>query len=851
MGSIQINSSNSTELSNEFSQLNQIEIDEGDVVGGGGFGEVFSCVSIDGKIPGNSLVVKILTNEVNQNIKTIQKLQNALRKKNRELKLKRSSLLDEYPGLIAVPQCSFLGKWNGKEIAGYVMYNLRDLGFHEFSEILGTKVVQKFDALYNNGIDGFNTCVKVSYQFARTMRFLSEIDFLHADIKEESLFVNVNSGICAVIDFDSGAIGTDVPTTKGAGQGWYAPEITDLIGSRGSGGNRRVNRFTENWSVAVGLHYIMFGFHPYHFLKTTVGTAVEVYLDDLEWPNISINHPSKNDFRDTEIGIHQSMFDLLGLPLQNAFKTTFNTGFSNPKARKEPKEWEKAFALMWDKPEIIWFEASDYFVASRKTVRITWSTRNANRILINETEVTNEKHYDFVPNTDSVMQLTAINEVGIKTQKECHIQVSKEPPTIQSFESDKVQRDDVSPVTLSWHVINAEKLILNPGNIDVTNLSSFDVFPIKITTYSLEAYSFFGVKSKSEISIKVSQEAPKVKLFKASTTYRMDKTPVELSWDVEGAEEVILRPEGRTLSSRGSLFVDPRKNTNYTLVSTSMFGVETQKEVSIEVSNEPPAIKFLKADKKIREDITPVILTWQVGGAEKLTLQPGNIDVTHLHSYEVTPLKNTTYVLEVTSYFNVNERSEIQVKVSDKPAEIDFFNTSARMRTDKTPVQLSWNVSGAEDVVLEPFGISVPSSGDYEVAPLKDTIYTLRTATMFGVKNSKECTVQVSREPPTIEEFSARLVELESESYELFWKTKDAECVEILPDVGDVSHLNGILLKEPYDIELVATSMFGFQAKKALELTPLFMKGVDEEIFTLHINDELFKSKPNNNIFKK
>ncbi|MEN8847582.1 MAG: sulfatase-like hydrolase/transferase [Akkermansiaceae bacterium] len=72
------------------------------------------------------------------------------------------------------------------------------------------------------------------------------------------------------------------------------------------------------------------------------------------------------------------------------------------------------------------------------------------------------------------------------------INLAKAPPvpTILSFTSTPQNRGPAgTDITLSWNVENTESLTLNPGNIDVTGMTSLTVTPTAKTTYTLTATS--------------------------------------------------------------------------------------------------------------------------------------------------------------------------------------------------------------------------------------------------------------------------------------------------------------------------------------------------------------------------
>jgi len=62
-------------------------------------------------------------------------------------------------------------------------------------------------------------------------------------------------------------------------------------------------------------------------------------------------------------------------------------------------------------------------------------------------------------------------------------------PAITGFSASATPVNSGTAVTLNWSVSNASTVVLQPGNIDVSNRSSYPVTPTVTTTYTLEASS--------------------------------------------------------------------------------------------------------------------------------------------------------------------------------------------------------------------------------------------------------------------------------------------------------------------------------------------------------------------------
>ena len=140
MKKIQINSGLSSGLRSEFSLINTIEIDDKPFAVGG-FGEVYHCISINGTSPLTKQVIKLFIDNskgsAEHNFKTTQRLQKKIEKENQKLLSQQGkSLIELFPAFKGLPQYSFRGNLNGKNVIGFASDNLVSLGFSDFEHFL-------------------------------------------------------------------------------------------------------------------------------------------------------------------------------------------------------------------------------------------------------------------------------------------------------------------------------------------------------------------------------------------------------------------------------------------------------------------------------------------------------------------------------------------------------------------------------------------------------------------------------------------------------------------------------------------------------------------------------------------
>jgi len=791
MAIIKIDNYISTELNPVFNTISSIEIQDGNSKGGA-FGEVYKCLKINNAQVNPVQVIKIIKQATEKNMDTIVALQKKLKQENKNLIQKKTSLFDAYPALIAVPQFSFKGYLNGEEVYGYSANDLDELDYIEYGDILNDD--DEYDSFFYNY--SFIKKFKIAEELIKAMNLLWNMRYIHADIKDSAIFINLKKSTCALIDFDSGAIfnnnsNDSEPTTIGEMQDWLAPEIFAQFNKKDMS-SILVNVFSDTWSINIAIFNFLFGRDPYFFIQKQSPKQMEMYLNTYKWPNIDTNNNyiDHNDIDD----INQFLDyynQYLPEQVKSAFETTFNNGYNKPVLRFSYYQWENVFKSLRTPLEIIVFKANKNHLTKKENVVFTWQANGFSQLFLNGTNVSNQNTLSLFPYKSDNYTLTAINDFGEKVSQSLNISVSLDPPIIKSFTANHLIREDLHPIKLTWNVVNAEKIRLQPHNIDVSNLNEYDVYPITDTVYTLEAESYFGIKQKQTLQIEISKKPPKIAEFVATPIIRQSKNPIELRWKTEKAKEVTLYPKGKKLPLSGSKKVKPLSDTTYRLEVISHFGVKHAEEIHIQVSKVPPIIKSFTANHLIREDLNPIKLIWNVDNAEKIKLQPHNIDVSDLNEYDVYPTTDTVYTLETESYFGVVQIQTLQIQVSKKPPVISGLIATPSIRQNKNPIVLRWKTAKAKDVVLYPTGEKLPLIGSKEVMPLSDTTYKIEAISHFGVKHTEEIQVLVSKAPPIIKSFTAnRLIRESLNPIKLVWDIENAEKIRLQPDNIDVSNLN-------------------------------------------------------------
>jgi hypothetical protein len=254
-------------------------------------------------------------------------------------------------------------------------------------------------------------------------------------------------------------------------------------------------------------------------------------------------------------------------------------------------------------------------------------------------------------------------------------------------------------------------------------------------------------------------------------------------------------------------------------------------------------INFFDAGPEIIEPGETSILSWEVSGANNVTIEPGLGAVNSNGSVSVSPSETTTYKL-IASGNGKEKVAMCTVTVEEQDLLISSFDASPDSIRSGESAVLNWHVSGVSNVIIEPDIGTVKPAGTLNVSPSTTTSYKL-TASNGDKEDVAYCTVTVEESPlppeenmtaaeeevlPPAENLPASQEELtpesppsivsfnadpdviaEGESSNLTWNVSEATEITIYPGIGSVS-LTGsqrIFPKETTTYTLTATNGAG------------------------------------------
>jgi hypothetical protein len=258
-----------------------------------------------------------------------------------------------------------------------------------------------------------------------------------------------------------------------------------------------------------------------------------------------------------------------------------------------------------------------------------------------------------------------------------------------------------------------------------------------------------------------------------------------LSWDVSGASDIIIEPGIGVVSSNGSLSVSPSKTTTYKLIiagkgenkTASCTVTVNNSSPLVTVNNSSPLITSFVSNPDSIEKGKSVVLNWHVSGASKVKIEPDLGVVEPTGTSSVSPAKTTTYKLTASngekediayctvvvednlastkeglnsSEENLSSQDNLS-SLQDNPTSsetsptpsvssptINSFNANPDIISKGESSDLTWSISSATKVSIEPGIGTVGLTGSQRIYPDKNTTYTLTATNEFGSADAKK-----------------------------------------------------------------------------------------------------------------
>src|SRR5665647_919546 len=238
---------------------------------------------------------------------------------------------------------------------------------------------------------------------------------------------------------------------------------------------------------------------------------------------------------------------------------------------------------------------------------------------------------------------------------------------------------------LTWGVSGASNVTIEPGIGAVSSNGSLSVSPSQTKIYKLTA-SGKGREKIASCTVTVKTNSPLINSFDASPNSIKAGESAVLNWHAAGASDVTIEPDIGVSEPAGTSSVYPAKTTTYKLTASN-------------------------GDKK---DVAYCIVTVE----DNLTSPKGNL--TSSKGDLITPTDNPTSAQE-----NLKPQANLP--------SIGSFNANPDIVGKGESSNLTWSVSSATKVSIEPGIGAVSLTGSQRIFPDKNTTYTLTATNELGI----------------------------------------------------------------------------------------------------------------------
>lgn len=379
-------------------------------------------------------------------------------------------------------------------------------------------------------------------------------------------------------------------------------------------------------------------------------------------------------------------------------------------------------------------------------------------------------------------------------------------PIISIFDLTPSTINTGGSATLSWNVISANSVTIDPDIGNVALAGSRTVSPSSTTTYIITATNNVGTITSVAVLTVIPQPiptptpaptAPIVTVFTINPPAITMGQSAIMQWSVTGATSVRIDPAIGSVASSGSLQVSPASTTTYTLTAFNgslQTSVTTTLTVNPIIVSPPTVVSFSVMPSTIFAG-QYATLQWNVTGANSVFIDNGIGNVSPTGSQVVSPVTTTTYIITASNGAGTVTSSTILYVNQAPPVPPPGF-LPVIISFDANPpiiglggsITLQWQVTGAASVTIDQFIGPVPTTGSLVVSPTFTTVYTLTASNIYGFSTQTAIVVVTPTSGlPIILAFNASPSTITmGQSATLQWNVAGATSVSISNGIGAV-----------------------------------------------------------------
>ena len=392
-----------------------------------------------------------------------------------------------------------------------------------------------------------------------------------------------------------------------------------------------------------------------------------------------------------------------------------------------------------------------------------------------------------------------------------------------TLEANRTTINEGQPLTLSWTSHNADRLILNPGNIDVTNDAdrSRVVRPLEgRRTYTLTASNpgwTDGDSTTARVTVTVRPKPPgsiSASPNPCTIPSGSNSCTTTISWEAQGTNATLVEvshltrafaSSGATGSQEAPWIQEAPAHTyifylydyhdrvkGAQLDSVTVTGIRPPETPTVDIGASASSCQIAPGDTECS-----VRLSWSATNVARVRVRKGSTELANSTASSgrvdgtVTEGDNEFVAegLDSGGAIVATDRVEVTGRPPTvQPPRIDSFTASPTSVDLGNESRLSWTTNGEEIVAtISPDVGEVAEDGSTTVTPKEDRVTTGYTLTARNSGGQAEATASVTINPPTIRNCSASptLIDLGG-SARLSWNSSSAR-VSIDQGIGDVA----------------------------------------------------------------
>ena len=284
------------------------------------------------------------------------------------------------------------------------------------------------------------------------------------------------------------------------------------------------------------------------------------------------------------------------------------------------------------KPEIKFFHIKEQQYVIGSKIHIEWDVDNCTKVELAGEDVTLYKDVELVVEKAVELELVASNDYDQAKQSVRVVPYSS--PIIRRFSSSHSNIKAGKTTKLSWSVDYAKKVLLRfpSEEIDVTIMSELEISPANDTTYTLVAYAVDeSISVSKDITVRVLHDVA-INDFSSDIPQTLESQPVELRWDIENADKIMLFPNDIDVTHQNSLKVFPNRAMTYRIVASNAISI---KEALVSIGVRPlPRLDVKVSDSLSRLeipnceiDLTPLTTSIKETDLDRWMLSPAEQNI--------------------------------------------------------------------------------------------------------------------------------------------------------------------------------------------------------------------------------